>query len=911
MEEKKLFLLDAYALIYRAYYALIRSPRMTSGGFNTSAIFGFCNTLDEILRKEKPDYIAVCFDPVGGHTFRHEAYPEYKAQRDKQPEDITLSVPFIRRILEAYRIPIVEKADFEADDVIGSLAKLAGEEGFTTYMMTPDKDYGQLVDEHTFMYRPALKGQGFEIRGVKEVCERYGISSPRQVIDLLALEGDASDNIPGCPGVGEKTASKLIAEWGSVENLLDNTDKLKGALRAKISDNAEQIRFSKYLVTIKTDVPLDVTPSMLKRCEPDIDALSAIYDELEFKSFAARLRPAAESRNAEPSQIGSLFDLPSEEPMPEHAPVEVDVLDDLQSVSKFIERAVNCESVGVVLSVSGDEAMTARLEGIAFNVEDGRSAYVSLPPAGMGREELLAVIAPFFAAESTVLVSADVKRDLLLLRREGVEWSAPFYDVAVAHYILSPETNHRPVTLAAAYLKYKAMDFALTPADVKAANAADLERRMRVDAETAMIVRLLRPALTAEIEKQGQTHLLDKIEFPFVRVLADMEWEGVRIDVQQLAALSRKLTARLSELEVKAYEYAGEPINLGSPMQVGEVLFGKLKIDPAAKKTKRGAWSTTEEVLEKYRNRHPIVNLILEIRGLKKLLATYVDALPKLINPHTGKIHTTYNQTVTATGRISSTNPNLQNIPIRTEEGREIRRAFIPDSGDLMMSADYSQIELRLMADLSGDHAMVEAFVDHQDIHRATAAKIYHVAPEEVSDNQRRAAKTANFGIIYGISAFGLSERLAIPRAEAKSLIEGYLNTYPGVDKYMKDIVEQARRDGYVTTIMDRKRFLPEIASRNSVVRGYAERNAINAPLQGSAADIIKIAMIDIDREIKRLGLKSRMIMQVHDELVFNVVPDEENVLKELVVRLMEGAYKGRVPLEVGVGVGSNWLEAH
>lgn len=911
MEEKKLFLLDAYALIYRAYYALIRSPRITSGGFNTSAIFGFCNTLDEILRKEKPDYIAVCFDPPGGHTFRHEVYPEYKAQRDKQPEDITLSVPFIKRILEAYRIPIVEKSDYEADDVIGSLAKLAEQDGFTTYMMTPDKDYGQLVDEHTFMYRPALKGQGFEIRGIKEVCERYGISSPRQVIDLLALEGDASDNIPGCPGVGEKTASKLIAEWGSVENLLDNADKLKGALRTKISDNAEQIRFSKFLVTIKTDVPLDITPSMLKRCEPDIDALVAIYDELEFKTFVARLKPASEVRRQEPLQAGSLFDLPEEEPLQEQTPVEIDVLDDIASLSKFLTKANEYESVGVVLSVTGEEAMTARLEGIAFNVEDSRSAYVTLPPAGMGREEVLAAIAPLFASQTAVIVSADVKRDLLLLRRENVEWSARFFDVAVAHYILSPETNHRPLTLAAAYLKHKAMDFALTPVDVKAANAADPERRMRVDGETAMIVRRLRPALTAEIEKQGQTHLLDKIEFPFVRVLADMEWEGVRIDVQQLALLSRKLTARLNELEVRAYEYAGEPINLSSPMQVGEILFGKLKIDPAAKKTKRGAWSTTEEVLEKYRNRHPLVNLILEIRGLKKLLATYVDALPKLINPYTGKIHTTYNQTVTATGRISSANPNLQNIPIRTDEGREIRRAFIPDSGDLMMSADYSQIELRLMADLSGDEAMVEAFVEHQDIHRATAAKIYHLAPEDVTDNQRRAAKTANFGIIYGISAFGLSERLAIPRAEAKSLIEGYLKTYPDVDKYMKDIVEQARRDGYVTTIMDRKRFLPEISSRNAVVRGYAERNAINAPLQGSAADIIKIAMIDIDREIKRLGLKSRMIMQVHDELVFNVVPDEEQVLKELVVRLMENAYKGRVPLEVGVGVGSNWLEAH
>lgn len=913
MEEKKLFLLDAYALIYRAYYALIRSPRITSGGFNTSAIFGFCNTLDEILRKEKPDYIAVCFDPPGGHTFRHEVYPEYKAQRDKQPEDITLSIPYIKRILAAYRIPVIEKAGFEADDVIGSLAKIAEQEGFTTYMMTPDKDYGQLVDNHTFMYRPALKGQGFEVRGPKEVCERYGIAAPRQVIDLLALEGDASDNVPGCPGVGEKTAAKLISEWGSVENLLDNVDQLKGALQTKISENAEQIRFSKFLVTIKTDVPLDVTPSMLNRREPDIDALIAVYDELEFKTFAARLRPAApEQPRREPESMGSLFDFVDEaDNSSAKTAVNLKILEDLSSISEFIEKACMSDMVGVTFSVVGEEAMTARWHGLAINIVDDHSVYIPLPERGMGREELLAVISPLFASTSAQIVSADVKRDILLLRREGVDWTSRFFDVAVAHYILSPEANHRPVNLAAAYLKYKTMDFDLTAVDIKTANAADPERQWRVDGETAMIVRKLAPVLATEIESQGQSHLLAKIEFPFVRVLADMEWEGVRIDVNELNAQSRRLTARLAELEKKVYELAGEEFNIASPMQVGEILFGRLKIDEQAKKTKRGAWSTTEEVLEKYRNCHPIVNLILEIRGLRKLLATYVDALPKLINHRTGKIHTTYNQTVTATGRISSTNPNLQNIPIRTEEGREIRKAFVPDQGDLMMSADYSQIELRLMADMSGDETMVEAFVEHQDIHRATAAKIYHVSPDEVTDNQRRAAKTANFGIIYGISAFGLSERLGIPRTEAKNLIEGYLRTYPGVDRYMRDIVEQARRDGYVTTIMERKRFLPEISSRNSVVRGYAERNAINAPLQGSAADIIKIAMIDIDREIKQLSLKSRMIMQVHDELVFNVVPDEEAILKELVVKLMENAYNGRVPLEVSVGVGRNWLEAH
>lgn len=913
MEEKKLFLLDAYALIYRAYYALLRSPRVTSTGFNTSAIFGFCNTLDEILRKEAPGYIAVCFDPAGGHTFRHEAYPDYKAQRDKQPEDITLSVPYIKRILEAYSIPIIEMPRYEADDVIGSLSVLAEKEGFTTYMMTPDKDYGQLVDEHTFMYRPSLKGQGFEIRGPKEVCERYGIASPRQVIDLLALEGDASDNVPGCPGVGEKTAAKLIAEWGSVENLLDNVDQLKGALRTRVSEHADQIRFSKFLVTIKTDVPLDVTPDMLVRQEPDVAALISVYEELEFKTFAARLKSAIEPMKQEPAAMGSLFDLDSQEkPAIESRPeIQVRELSELSELSDFLSKAAERDMVGMSLFVDGDEAMTARWEGIAFNIDDTESVYVALPPAGMGREEVMATMAPLFANEAVTIVSADIKRDILLLRREGVDFTCRFFDVAVAHYILSPETNHRPVSLAAAYLKRKSMDYDLTAADVKAANAADPRRYIKVNGETALLVRLLAPVLLNEIEQQGQKHLLDRIEFPFVRVLADMEWEGVRIDVAELAAQSRRLTARLVDLEQQVYDLAGETFNIGSPMQVGEVLFGKMQIDPSAKKTKRGAWSTTEEVLEKYRSRHPIVSLILEIRGLKKLLATYVDALPKLINPRTGKIHTTFNQTVTATGRISSANPNLQNIPIRTDEGRDIRRAFIPDRGDLIMSADYSQIELRLMAHLSKDPTMIEAFVEHQDIHRATAAKIYHLTPEEVTDNQRRAAKTANFGIIYGISAFGLSERLAIPRAEAKSLIEGYMRTYPGVAQYMKDIVEEARRDGYVTTIMERKRFLPEINSRNAVVRGYAERNAINAPLQGSAADIIKIAMIDIDREIKRRGLKSRMIIQVHDELVFNVIPEEQAELNELVVRLMSGSFSGKVPLEVGVGIGANWLEAH
>lgn len=918
MDEKKLFLLDAYALIYRAYYALIRAPRVTSSGFNTSAIFGFCNTLDEILRKEKPDYIAVCFDPPGGKTFRHEIYPEYKAQRDKQPEDITLSIPYIKRILDAYRIPIIEMSEFEADDVIGTLARIAAEQGFTTYMMTPDKDYGQLVGPHTYMYRPSLRGQGFEIRGEKEVCERYGISSPKQVIDLLALEGDASDNVPGCPGVGEKTAAKLIAEWGSVENMLDNVENIKGALKTKITDNAEQIRFSKFLVTIKTDVPLDMTPEMFIRKETDVDSLIKIYDELEFKTFATRLKRVPQRETSpKPQPMGSLFD--DVDAMSQDLDTEINggvvpVVERLESdseISAFVARAAEAHMIGIALFAVGDEAMTADFEGMALNIEDGRSAYIALPPKGMGRDELLALIAPLFASQRAIIVSSDIKRDMILLRREHIELTAKYFDTSIAHYILSPEMNHKVSTLAAAYLKYKTIDYDLTSAELKAAYQTDPERYVTAHGEAAMLVRRLAPILKEEISRHDQLHLLDEIEFPFAAVLAGMEWEGVRINVTELEGQARNLSARLSDLEKRVYDLAGTTFNIASPMQVGEILFGKLGIDPAAKRTKRGAWSTTEEILEKYRHKHPIVDLILEIRGLRKLLTTYVEALPKLINPATGKIHTTYNQTVTATGRISSVNPNLQNIPIRTPEGREIRRAFIPDKGDLMLSADYSQIELRLMADLSGDSSMIEAFVQKQDIHRATAAKIYHLDPRDVSDDQRRSAKTANFGIIYGISAFGLAERLAIPRAEAKSLIEGYLKTYPGVAKYMNSIIEQARNDGFVSTIMKRKRFLPEINSRNAVVRGYAERNAINAPLQGSAADIIKIAMISIDREIRKRGLKSRMIMQVHDELVFNVVPSEQAEINQLVVDLMVKAYNGSVPLEVGVGIGANWLEAH
>jgi len=927
MEEKKLFLLDAYALIYRAYYALMRNPRVTSSGINTSAVFGFCLALEDVLRKENPGYIAVCFDPEHGHTFRHDEYPEYKAGRDKQPEDITVAIPYIKRILKAFRIPVIEVKGFEADDIIGTLATKASKQGFTTYMMTPDKDYGQLVSDNVFMYRPALKGQGFEIRGPRQICERYGISSPKQVIDLLALEGDASDNVPGCPGVGEKTAVKLIAEFGSVENMLDNTDCIKGALHTKICQNAEQIRMSKSLVTIVTDAPVIFDPEELRRHEPDTEALMEVFRELEFKSFIVKYGGSPAKSEAAPApkveKTGQLslfdFDEPADsnsEPAAQAVLKESDwtatELSDKTDIATFVSRALKAPEIGFALNSEGAEAMTARAYGmaIAFANDKGayETAYIPFPAGKDVLSDTIALLEPLFAEPSVTMTGADIKRDMIILRRLGITFEgASYFDISVAHYLCQPEQKHDASTLAMIYLGYADYEYNLPPAERK---ALPLDP-MSAMTERAVICLRLKSMLEKEIAGRDQTRLLTDIEMPLVAVLESMEWEGARIDVAELHRLAGELSGRLNALEQEAYSIAGHPFNVSSPAQVGAVLFDEMQIDPKARKTKGGSWSTAEDVLEKYAKDVPLVQLILDIRGLKKLLATYVEALPKLINPATGKLHTTYNQTVTSTGRLSSTNPNLQNIPIRTDDGREIRRAFIPDDGCMLLSADYSQIELRLMADFSGDPTMVEAFNSGADIHRATAAKIYHEQPENVSDNQRRNAKTANFGIIYGISAFGLSERLGIPRAEAKELIEGYLRTYPGVDAYMKKSVERAREDGFVTTAFGRRRYLPDINSRSNTVRSYAERNAINAPLQGTAADIIKIAMVRIDAEMRRHAFRSRMILQVHDELIFNVYPDEAAELQTVVTECMESAYSGKVPLDVSSGMGSNWLEAH
>ncbi len=921
---EKLFLLDAYALIYRAYYAMIRSPRITSNGFNTSAVFGFCNTLEEVLKKEAPTHIAVVFDP-SGPTFRHEAYAEYKANRDKQPEDITLSVPYIKRILKARNIPVIEVDGFEADDVIGTMSRMAELEGFTTYMMTPDKDYGQLVTDKTFIYKPSIRGAETEILGVDEIREKYGIDSTMQVIDILALEGDSVDNIPGCPGVGQKTALKLVHEWKSVENLIDNTDKLKGALQKRIIENKDQIIFSKFLATIKTDVPLDLKIRELKRGDLDKGELRKVYEELEFRSFINRLgddqKPDETENQGSAGKIkeevfggaGSLFDIVDDAEIKPDNGLKIipEKLDSRQKVAEGITRICKSKNVGVAIASVGDQATSARIQGIALACDNGDCMYVEMPADREERSFFIEQISEIFNTPGLTVSTHELKRDIVLLAEEGAEVKGSCFDTQLAHYLVETDARHTLPEVAHYYLGVETYDYSIEPRLRKPFAGMQKDEAMTYCCEYATMTLKLKDILSGKLEELNLTRLYYDIELPMAYVLASMEIKGMRVDLAELKKLSVEYTGRMREMEEKVFELAGYRFNISSPSQVGEVLFGKMGLDSNAKRTKKGGYSTTEEILEKYRSKSPIVDMILKIRQLKKLLSTYIDALPALINPATGRIHSTFNQTVTATGRLSSTNPNLQNIPVRGNDGREIRRAFVADPGDLLMSADYSQIELRLMADLSGDAEMIEAFQLGEDIHRATAAKIYHTPIAEVSDEQRRNAKTANFGIIYGISAFGLSERLGIPRNESKKLIEDYMNTYPQIKEYISDIIEKGREDGYVTTFTGRRRMLPEITSRNAVVRGYGERNAVNAPLQGSAADIIKIAMISIDRRLREEGLRSTMLLQVHDELLFNVKPDELASLQKMVVEEMSSAYKGKVPMTVSVGIGDNWLEAH
>lgn len=931
MEQKRLFLLDAYALIFRAYYALIRMPRITQSGFNTSAIFGFVNTLEEVLRKENPSHIAVCFDPAGP-TFRNEAFEQYKGERESTPEDIKLSVPIIKEIVKAYNIPVVEVAGYEADDVIGTLARRAEKENFTTYMMTPDKDFGQLVSPSILQYKPSYRGQDFEIRGEKEVCERYGIKRTSQVIDLLALMGDKIDNIPGCPGVGEKTAIKLINDFDSVDNLVLHTGELKGALKKKVEENKEQILFSKYLATICTDVPVDVEISDLQRKPADREKLFAIFKELEFKTLIDRVgrRINAEEKPfitaQKPKQSDGTLSLFDDYELDNAAvvsePVQrvslsdtnYELIDTPDKLHEFAKKGEGADSCGLFLIADGENEVSAEWIGTAIAFGEKTAAYL---PASF--EEGKAWILDLMARGDIMKVSSNAKRDYVVASRARKDNADPlvnYFDVSLAHYILQPEMRHSLENLSVTYLNYEMIPNPGTSSSrrgTKIWSAKEVEQDLLTPwaCENADIALRLRKPLEEEIKKEDMQGLLYDLELPLVRVLADMELTGVRIDVNALNEAAQNMEKRINTLEREVCEMAGETFNVGSPSKVGEILFDKLELDPKAKKTKTGQYSTSEDVLEKLVSKHPIVSKIMEFRALKKLYTTYLTALPAAINPETGKVHTNYNQTVTATGRISSTAPNLQNIPVRDDEGREIRRAFIADPGHLFLSADYSQIELRLVADFADDETMLDAFKHGDDIHAITAAKIYHKTPEEVSDNERRKAKTANFGIIYGISAFGLSTRLNIPRSEAKDIIDSYFETFPTIHKYMSDSVEQARENGYVVTRMGRKRYLPDINSKNPVVRGYAERNAINAPIQGSAADIIKRAMVDISREMREKGMKSRMIMQVHDELNFDVVPEELPAMQEMVERLMEAAYRGRVTLTASCGVADNWLDAH
>ncbi|WP_303011845.1 DNA polymerase I [uncultured Bacteroides sp.] len=944
--DNKLFLLDAYALIYRAYYAFIKNPRINSKGFNTSAILGFVNTLEEVLKKENPTHIGVAFDP-SGPTFRHEAFEQYKAQREETPEVIRLSVPIIKDIIRAYRIPILEVAGYEADDVIGTLATEAGRRGITTYMMTPDKDYGQLVSEKVFMYRPKHTG-GFEIMGIEEVKAKFDIESPVQVIDMLGLMGDSSDNIPGCPGVGEKTAQKLIAEFGSIENLLAHTDRLKGALKTKVETNREQITFSKFLATIKIDVPIQLEMDLLVREQADEESLRQIFEELEFRTLIDRVlkkensgngtgtanKTATEKKDLPPLPLfsgeseavqGDLFANFTDDGPGENKNSNLETLDSLlydyqlidteEKRTEIIQKLLTSKILSLDTETTGTEPMDAELVGMSFSIAENQAFYVPVPANRDEASKIVHEFRPVFENETTLKIGQNIKYDMIILQNYGVTVKGPLFDTMIAHYVLQPELRHGMDYLAEIYLHYRTIhiDELIGPKGKNQKNMRDLDPKdvYLYACEDADVTLKLKNILEKELKENDAERLFYDIEMPLVPVLVNIERNGVLLDTEALKQSSAHFTAQMENIEKEIYQLAGETFNIASPKQVGEVLFDKLKIVEKAKKTKTGQYVTSEEVLESLRHKHPVVEKILEHRGLKKLLGTYIDALPQLINPRTGRVHTSFNQTVTATGRLSSSNPNLQNIPIRDENGKEIRKAFIPDEGCLFFSADYSQIELRIMAHLSEDKNMIDAFLSNHDIHAATASKIYKTELKEVDADMRRKAKTANFGIIYGISVFGLAERMNVERKEAKELIDGYFATYPGVKAYMDKSIQVAQEKGYVETIFHRKRFLPDINSRNAVVRGYAERNAINAPIQGSAADIIKVAMARIYQRFQAEGIQAKMILQVHDELNFSVPIDEKERVEEIVIEEMEHAYRMHVPLKADCGWGKNWLEAH
>ena len=948
---RKLILLDAYALIYRAYYALIRSPRINSKRMNTSAIFGFVNTLEDVLKKENPDFIGVAFDPKGG-TFRHEIYPEYKAQRQETPEDIRIAIPYIKKILEAYRIPVLEIPGYEADDVIGTLATQAAEQGdIMTYMMTPDKDYGQLVKDNVKMLRPRHGSNDFDILGPQEVCDKYGIQSPLQVIDLLGLMGDASDNVPGCPGVGEKTAVKLIGDFGGIDQLIARSSELKGAIKQKVEDNVEGIRFSKLLVTIKTDVPITLDLDLLSRKPVDMESLRPLFEELEFRSLLQRISGGAVSvrtpvkpqktpipsngqldlfavyepqestdsnETAQPQEsnegFGSLFGATSLNTLAD-IPHNYHLVNSDEAVAQLVTTLMASDRICFDTETTSTEPMMAELVGMSFAVKEGEAYYVPVPADKAAAQQIVGQLKPVLENPSTLKVGQNMKYDIIVLANYGVRVQGPMFDTMIAHYILKPEMHHNMDLMAEVYLNYQTIhiDALIGPKGKSQLSMRDVapERVCDYAAEDADVTLKLKSKLEAELKAEGLYQLFETVEMPLVPVLAQMELNGVSIDVNSLAETSKEFSAKMNDIEREVYELAGVQFNISSPKQVGEVLFERLKIVEKAKKTKTGQYVTSEEVLQGLKGKHVIVEKILDYRGYKKLLSTYVDTLPQLINPQTGHIHTSYNQAVTATGRLSSSNPNLQNIPVRDDNGKEVRKAFIPDKGCLFFSADYSQIELRIMAHLSGDHNMIEAFNTGYDIHAATAAKIFKKPIGEVASDERRKAKTANFGIIYGITTFGLAERMQVSRGEAKDLIDEYFATYPKVKEYMEKSVAMAREKGYTETLFGRRCHLPDINSHNAVVRGYAERNAINAPIQGTAADIIKVAMVRIQQRLWDEHLRSQMILQVHDELNFNVVPEEKEVIQRLVVEEMEQAFKMSVPLVADSGWGTNWLEAH
>lgn len=925
----KLFLIDAYALIYRSYYAFINNPRINSKGLNTSAVMGFCNTLNEVLTKERPSHIGVAFDH--GLTFRNEAFPQYKAQREETPEDIKRSVPIIKDILTAYHIPVLQVDGFEADDVIGTLALKAGEQGVDTYMLTPDKDYAQLVRSNVYMYRPR-HGGGYETMGPDEVNQKYNISSPLQVIDLLALMGDSADNFPGCPGVGEKTASKLINEFGTVEQLLENTAQLKGKMREKVEAAVEDIKMSKFLATIRTDVPVELDLEQLRLKEPDATKLQEIFTELEFKSFATRLLNKAEKPKKVENRQLSLFDEPAmaeadnnlfeaqsaasaNRQTLETTPHEYHLVQTEADMQALVTLLSTADVISLDTETTSTNAIEAQLVGLSFAIEEKKAYYVPVPEQADEAQNIVDRFKTIYENPNTLKVGQNIKYDLEVLRSYGVTLQGPLFDTMVAHYLLQPELRHNMDFMAEVYLNYETVhiDALIGPKGKAQKNMRELapSEVYNYACEDADITLQLKNVLQPKLVEAGVERLFNEVEMPLIPVLAEMECNGVRIDTAALKETSQVFTERMLQLEQEIYQAAGKTFNVASPKQVGDILFGEMKIIDKPKKTKTGQYVTSEEVLQTLRSKHPIVAHILDYRALKKLLGTYVDALPKLINPRTGHIHTSFNQAVTATGRLSSSDPNLQNIPVRGEDGKEIRKCFIPEEGCEFFSADYSQIELRVMAHLSQDANMLDAFREGYDIHAATAAKIYNKPVSEVTRDERTKAKRANFGIIYGITVFGLADRLNIERAEAKQLIDGYFKMFPQVQQYMEQAKETARANGYVETFFHRRRYLPDINSGNATVRAIAERNAINAPIQGSAADIIKVAMVRIFQRFQRENIRSKMILQVHDELNFSVLPTEKEQVERIVMEEMQAAYPLDVPLVADSGWGNNWLEAH